>query len=175
MTAAIEIKYARAFVVDCLDCDCDVGDVISETSKHITLRQNSDQLAELKSRAEHYAFGGLDAAPLWMARSARLVLERIALAPPMPAPAPPAAQITPGNWGFDEMSGLIFHGNEQPIAQMLNGNDADALAMIAGPKLLAALATIVAAMPKDGGMVRLDGDELAAARAAIALATGGAA
>lgn len=38
---------------------------------------------------------------------------------------------------------------------------------------LAALRTIVNAMPADGGMVRLDGVELAAARAAIAKAEGG--
>jgi hypothetical protein len=41
----------------------------------------------------------------------------------------------------------------------------------AAADLLRALRTIVDAMPKDGGMVRLDGDELAAARAAIAKAT----
>ena len=41
----------------------------------------------------------------------------------------------------------------------------------AAAALLAALRTIVDAMPKDGGMVRLDGDELAAARAAIAKAS----
>jgi hypothetical protein len=49
--------------------------------------------------------------------------------------------------------------------------DGTANLQAAAPDLLAALSTIVSAMPKDGGMVRLDGDELAAARAAIAKAT----
>jgi hypothetical protein len=40
----------------------------------------------------------------------------------------------------------------------------------AAPSLLAALSVIVLAMPKNGGMVRLDGDELAEARDAIAKA-----
>ena len=53
-----------------------------------------------------------------------------------------------------------------------NTTDAANAALIAAaPDLLAALSTIVSAMTKEGGMVRLDGDELAAARAAIAKAT----
>lgn len=42
----------------------------------------------------------------------------------------------------------------------------------AAPELLAVLETIVNAMPVNGGMVRLDGDILASARAAIAKANG---
>lgn|GEM_PF-2754310 len=41
----------------------------------------------------------------------------------------------------------------------------------AAPELLAALLPLVNCMPVNGGMVRFDGDELEAARAAIAKAT----
>lgn len=40
----------------------------------------------------------------------------------------------------------------------------------AAQALLASLSTLVDAMPLSGGMVRFDGDELAAARKAIAMA-----
>lgn len=49
---------------------------------------------------------------------------------------------------------------------------ANARLIAAAPDLLAALAPLVNAAPKDGGMIRLDGDELARARAAIAKAKG---
>lgn len=42
----------------------------------------------------------------------------------------------------------------------------------AAPELLAALLPLVEASPVNGGMIRFDGDELAAARAAIAKAKG---
>jgi hypothetical protein len=43
----------------------------------------------------------------------------------------------------------------------------------AAPDMLAILQVLVNAMPAGGGMVRFDGDELAAARAAIRRAMGG--
>ena len=49
--------------------------------------------------------------------------------------------------------------------------DANARLISAAPDLLAILQTLTNAMPKNGGTVRFDGDELAAARAAIAKAT----
>lgn len=52
------------------------------------------------------------------------------------------------------------------------GQDADARLFAAAPELLAALLPLVEASPVNGGMIRFDGDELAAARAAIAKAKG---
>lgn len=49
---------------------------------------------------------------------------------------------------------------------------ADRLVRDAAHDLLAALLPLVNASPVDGGMIRFDGDELQAARAAIAKATG---
>ena len=49
---------------------------------------------------------------------------------------------------------------------------ANAKLLSAAPELLAALKVLVDAMPIAGGMVRFDGDELSAARAAIAKALG---
>lgn len=51
---------------------------------------------------------------------------------------------------------------------------ANASLIAAAPDLFAILQTLTNAMPKYGGIFRFDGDELAAARAAIAKATGAA-
>lgn len=65
-------------------------------------------------------------------------------------------------------------GDLQAIADTLNACEGIANPA-AIPDVVKSLATIVGAMPKDGGMVRLDGDELASARAALAALNGGAA
>jgi hypothetical protein len=75
--SAVTQTYPVAFINDCLECECDVGEIVKETARTITLRQSPEQLAELRSRAKHYAYGGLDGAPLWMTRSARAVLAKI--------------------------------------------------------------------------------------------------
>lgn len=49
--------------------------------------------------------------------------------------------------------------------------EANARLIAAAPELLAALLPLVNASPVNGGMIRFDGEELAAARAAIAKAT----
>ncbi len=71
------------------------------------------------------------------------------------------------------------HGHRIDVASTYAGGcgvpvEANARLIAAAPELYMALKVIVDCMPKDGGMVRLDGDELAAARAAIAKATGNA-
>jgi hypothetical protein len=73
----IESTFPAAFIVDCIESDCDIGQVIRETRRHITLRQTEEQRRELASRADYYATGGADMAPLWMKRSAALVLARL--------------------------------------------------------------------------------------------------
>lgn len=69
-----EVTFPRAFIIDCIESDCDVGEVVRDNGRKITLAQTDEQRAELASRAKHYAHGGLDGAPLWMTRSARYVL-----------------------------------------------------------------------------------------------------
>ena len=66
---------------------------------------------------------------------------------------------------------FLTQGGQSP------GIDAEALdaefdLVAAAPDLLAALLPLVECMPINGGMVRFDGEELAAARAAIAKAKG---
>ena len=89
---------------------------------------------------------------------------------------------TPGPWKINwQMHNLrIFQdkGDTWNIASIASTRrekteqEANAALIAAAPELLAALQAITAAMPLNGGMVRFDGDELAAARAAIAKATG---
>lgn len=67
------MTYPRAFIIDCLECGCDIGDEISRNSREITLLQTKEQLDELRSRADHYANDGLDDAPHWLVQSARAV------------------------------------------------------------------------------------------------------
>lgn len=52
---AHQIKLPPAFVTDCIECDCDVGEYVKPW-----LTANKEQLAELRSRADHYANGGVD-------------------------------------------------------------------------------------------------------------------
>ena len=66
------IKAPPAFIADCLDCECDVGEY---ANGHLTA--TDEQLAELRSRAKHYAYGGTDGAPLWMVPAARALLRAI--------------------------------------------------------------------------------------------------
>ena len=61
------------FVVDCIECDCDIGDW--DGKRLIATRE---QLDELKGRAKHYARGGLDACEsVGLIRSAQAVLKRL--------------------------------------------------------------------------------------------------
>ena len=74
--------------------------------------------------------------------------------------------------------GIGFEEQEaQRIAEQLAERNArlaaDRLVRDAAHDLLAALLPLVEASPVGGGMIRFDGDELQAARAAIAKATGG--
>jgi hypothetical protein len=68
---AIQIKLPPRFIEDCLECDCDVGDYVFRSG---ILTATAAQLAELRSRADHYANGGLDAAPLGIIKSAKATL-----------------------------------------------------------------------------------------------------
>ena len=69
--------FPRAFVEDCLDCECDVGQPIRQTRAYIWLRQTDAQRDELRSRAMHYAHDGLDLAPWRLVKSARAVLRHL--------------------------------------------------------------------------------------------------
>lgn len=61
------------FITDCIECDCDIGDW---DGKRLTATR--DQLNELRSRARHYATGGLDACEsLGLIRSAQAVVKRL--------------------------------------------------------------------------------------------------
>lgn len=55
-----EMSLPAKFVRDCLECDCDVGEVVRDGFQTIRLRMTDGQRAELLSRAEHYADGGID-------------------------------------------------------------------------------------------------------------------
>jgi hypothetical protein len=63
-----------AFVTDCLESDCDVGDY---DARKRTLTANPEQLAELVSRADHYANDGCDCS-FGLKRSAVATLKAIA-------------------------------------------------------------------------------------------------
>lgn len=67
MTAPL--KLPPRFIEDCLECDCDVGDYAAGR-----LTATPAQLAELRSRAAHYAGEGTDAAPAGLVRAARALL-----------------------------------------------------------------------------------------------------
>jgi len=87
-----------------------------------------------------------------------------------------AATYTPGPWRVARNGPWVVECPTQ-IPDVFGkvcdvGYKPNASLIAAAPDLLEALRTIVSAMPKDGGMVRFDGDELAAARAAIAKAVG---
>lgn len=73
-------------------------------------------------------------------------------------------------------SGAMVAVVKHTPGQDMQGSQCEAFANLfaAAPRLLASLATLVDAIPKDGGMIRFDGDELAAARAAVASARGAA-
>ncbi len=69
----------------------------------------------------------------------------------------------------------ILNGKNERIATVWRGahNSPQIARLIsASPELLAALLPLVEASTVSGGMIRFDGDELEAARAAIAKATG---
>jgi hypothetical protein len=69
----IQITLPPAFVRDCIECDCDVGQWDGKR-----LSCTPEQLAELTDRAKHYAFDGLDDAPRGLVLSARATLKRLA-------------------------------------------------------------------------------------------------
>ena len=94
-----------------------------------------------------------------------------------------SARHTPGPWSVYSRDELVLVNDAgSSIGEMVAGDPfipygqqrANALLAAAAPELLAVLAVLVDAMPVNGGMVRFDGDELAAARAAIAKARGAA-
>ena len=61
MTVTVtEMSLPERFVLDCIECDCDVGEIIRENRRTIRLRMNPHQREELLSRADHYANGGID-------------------------------------------------------------------------------------------------------------------
>jgi len=62
-------KLPPRFIEDCLECGSDVGDYAGGR-----LTADNAQLAELRGRAEHYAFDGVDMAPAGLKASARAVL-----------------------------------------------------------------------------------------------------
>lgn len=70
--ATRRIRLPGGFIRDCLECDCDVGEY---ASGHLTA--TAAQLAELRSRAYHYGYGGVDAAPGWMIPAARAVIRAL--------------------------------------------------------------------------------------------------
>ena len=75
---ALTLKLPARFITDCIECACDIGDVVSETSRTITLSSTPEQIAEIKGRAEHYANDGTDAAPMGIILSARATLRHLA-------------------------------------------------------------------------------------------------
>lgn len=90
-------------------------------------------------------------------------------------------QHSQGPWTFKELicSGggwailsAAVGGRTFSLFKSVNASEADARLAAAAPELFKALAPLVDAMPVNGGMVRFDGDELAAARAAVAKARG---
>lgn len=92
-------------------------------------------------------------------------------------------QHTPGPWKYDPKTGLVAHDEYDEIGfsgvatihqpyEATPERQANASLIAAAPDLLAALLPLVEASPVGGGMIRFDGDELAAARAAIAKAKG---
>ena len=72
MSQQFIIKAPGGFIRDCLESDCDVGEY---DGRHLIA--TPAQIAELRSRAEHYAFGGTDGAPLWMVPAARALLKAL--------------------------------------------------------------------------------------------------
>lgn len=76
---AREYKLPPAFVTDCLECGCDVGEVMSRAGGAITLRCTVQQLSELVSRARYYADpDGPDMVSRGLKASAKATLDAIA-------------------------------------------------------------------------------------------------
>lgn len=81
---------------------------------------------------------------------------------------------TPGPWDltFGEYDAAIHTGGTiAMVDDTMRAWKANARLIAAAPELLAALLPLVNASPVNGGMIRFDGEELAAARAAIRKAT----
>lgn len=68
----IKIKAPLAFINDSLESGCDVGEY-----ERGHLLANAEQLAELKSRARHYAEGGTDQSPPGLVAAAKALLKAI--------------------------------------------------------------------------------------------------
>ena len=66
------LKLPMAFIRDCIECECDVGQY-----KAGRLTASPDQLAELIDRAKFYSEGWADQAPGWLVRSAKVLLAAI--------------------------------------------------------------------------------------------------
>jgi hypothetical protein len=74
------MEFPQTFISDCLDCDCDVGNIVKTKARTYILEMNDEQKAELISRADYYAgLWGPDEPGL--RRSARAVLDRFGLDP----------------------------------------------------------------------------------------------
>jgi hypothetical protein len=67
--ATVRVKVPGRFIQDCYDCECDVGDY-----ERGYLTATPEQLAELVSRAKHYAHGGTDQSERGLVASAKALL-----------------------------------------------------------------------------------------------------
>jgi hypothetical protein len=68
------------FIVDCIECDCDIGEVLDWKGPggRCLLESTPEQYAELKNRAEYYVGpGSPDQCPAGLKQSARAVLRHI--------------------------------------------------------------------------------------------------
>jgi hypothetical protein len=55
------IKIPKRFLVDCVDCDCEVPEPVkTTTSNFYILSERTEKIAELINRAFFYAFDGVD-------------------------------------------------------------------------------------------------------------------
>ena len=85
----MQMEFPQRFVTDCLECDCDVGDIVKDKKRTIVLEMNEEQKAELISRADFYAGEwGPDLAPPGLKRAAQAVLDRFGLVPGEWGPVP---------------------------------------------------------------------------------------
>jgi hypothetical protein len=67
-------KLPGLFIDDCLDCECDVGEY---DFARRTMTATEEQIAELRSRAEHYAHEGMDEAPGILVAAAKALLKAL--------------------------------------------------------------------------------------------------
>ena len=75
------MEFPQTFISDCLDCDCDVGNIVKTKARTYILEMNDEQKSELISRADYYCGAGGTPAPPGLRRAARAVLDRFGLDP----------------------------------------------------------------------------------------------